>query len=268
MTLRHIDRLFQDNRYTLHKCLFKSTEWMLDEIEEMEKEYGEQVWNPGSIMTSRQWNGTTGLTKILVPGNFYMCVYEPVFKQILPYYDIFPLTLVFEADDEWFRGLNFHYVPYRTRIQLLGHLMNYATTISPQTGKPVLNDQTRLLFDWNTIDNSAVRPLVRPIARRYRIERARTEFKYINPLHWALMLLLPCEQFVKESNRNKVWDDTAKQAMEISKEYEEQKEAMRDDVEMLRDKFDSLDRQNSQQLFDKSPCSAVTIESCCQSRFA
>ena len=137
--------------------------------------------------------------------------------------------------------------------------MNYATTISPSTGKPVLNDQTRLLFDWDTIDNSPVRPLVRTIARRYRIERARTEFKYINPLHWALMLLLPCEQFVKESNRNKVWDDTAKQVMEIAKEYEEQKDAMGGDVKMLRDKLDSLDRRDSQQVPDKLPCSAIAV---------
>ena len=108
------------------------------------------------------------------------------------------------------------------------------------TGKPILNNQTRLLFDWDTIDNSSVRPLVRPIARRYRIERARTEFKYINPLHWALMLLLPCEQFVKESNRNKVWDDTAKQAMEISEEYEEQKDPAVDFEKAFQDALDSV----------------------------
>ena len=239
MPLKHIDSLFRENRYSLHKCLSKSTDWMLDEIEELEREYGEQVWNPGNIMTARQWNGSDGLTKTLVPGNFYMCVYEPVFKHILPYYDILPLTLVFETDGEWFRGLNFHYVPYRTRIQLLGHLMKYATTISPQTGKPVLNDQTRLLFDWDTIDNSPARPLVRITARRYRIENVRTDFKHINPLHWALMLLLPCEHFVKESDRNKVWDDAAKQAMEIAKEYEAQKD-MRNFEKVFQDTVDSV----------------------------
>ena len=219
MPLKHIDYLFRDNRYSMHKCLFKSSDWLLDEIEDLEKEYGEQIWTPGSIMMARQWNGSDGLTKILVPGNLYMFVYDPLLKYILPYYDIFPLVLVFESGDGWFRGLNFHHLPYQARIRLLGHLMNYATTISPYTGKPILNDQTRLLFDWPAVEDSPARPLVRPIEQKYWMNHAITDFKYINPLHWALMMMLPCEHFVKESNRNKVWDDTVRKAMQITEEH-------------------------------------------------
>ena len=247
MAMKHIDDLFQDNRYSLQKCIHKSTAWLLDEIEDLEREYGNQIWNPESIMTSRQWNGTTGFTKILVQGNFYVCVYEPAFKQILPCFDILPLTLVFEADDEWFRGLNFHYLPHQSRIQLLGHLMKYASTISPRTGKPVLNDQTSLLFDWDTIDNSPARPFVRTTARRYRIEKARTEFKYINPLHWALMLLLPCEHFVKE-DRNQVWNDTAREVMEIAKEYEAQRDPTMGFEKAFQDALDSVKQDEGRRI--------------------
>lgn len=139
----------------------------------------------------------------------------------------------------FFSKFHGRYVPYRTRIHLLGHLMNYANTISSHTGKLVLNDRTRLLFDWEMIDNSPARPLVRTTARRYRIENARTDFKYTNPLHWALMLLLLCEQFVKE-DRQEVWKDTAREAMEITKECEEQKDLMADFGNVFQNAVDSV----------------------------
>ena len=104
--------------------------------------------------------------------------------------------------------------------------MKHATTLFPMTGKPVLNDRMRLLFDWDAVRDSSARAFVQPIEGKYWMNQARTRLKYIDSLHWALMLLLPCEQFVKESDRNKIWDDTAKQAMEIAKEYEAQKDAM------------------------------------------
>ena len=217
MTLQHIDQLFHDNPYRLDKCLHKSARWILDEIEDLQREYGEQVSSPGEILYARQWSQSDGITDVIVPGNFYTFIYDPLLKYTLPYYDIFPLVLVFETGEGWFRGLNFHYLPQLARIQLLGHLMKYATTISPQTGRPTLTGQTRILFDWEKVKDSPASAFVQPIEQKYLMSRAKSGFKYINPLHWALMLMLPCEQFVK-ADTLEVWQDTNRKVHAISKE--------------------------------------------------
>ena len=90
MTLKHIDHLFQSNRYSLNCCLRKSPDWIFDEIEDLEREYGNQIWNPGRLLYVKQCNGSNGITKIILPGNFYMFIYDPLLKRTLPYYDILP----------------------------------------------------------------------------------------------------------------------------------------------------------------------------------
>ena len=241
MTLKHIDHLFQSNRYSLNCCLRKSPDWIFDEIEDLEREYGNQIWNPGRLLYAKQRNGSNGMTKTILPGNFYMFIYDPLLKHELPYFDILPLVLVFETGDGWFRGLNFHYLPQQARIQLLGHLMKYATTISPQTGKPILNDQTRILFDWEKVKDSPARSFVQPSEQKYLMNRARTDFKYINPLHWALMLLLPCEHFAKEDTET-VWKDTVRKAMEVGKEHWRRKDPTVDFEKMVQNEVDSMRR--------------------------
>ena len=64
MTLQHIDQLFHDNPYRLDKCLHKSARWILDEIEDLQREYGEQVSSVGEILYARQWSGSDGITNI------------------------------------------------------------------------------------------------------------------------------------------------------------------------------------------------------------
>ena len=217
MTHKDIDYLFHENPYRLDRCVTKSPEWFSDEIRDLKKEYGKEVYGSGSIIYARQKRtGKEGLTEIIVPGNIYTYIYEPPQeeKQIRPYYDIMPLTLVFEAEDGWFRGLNFHYIPYRPRIQLLWYLMRHSTVICPETGSFVLNEHTRLPFDWNTEKDSVVGHLIQLLTRRYLVNRSRTKFKYIEPHHWALMMMMPCEQFVKE-DVTKIWADMVDRARVI-----------------------------------------------------
>ena len=43
MILKHIDHLFQSNRYSLDCCLCKSLDWFFDEIEDLERR---RILNP------------------------------------------------------------------------------------------------------------------------------------------------------------------------------------------------------------------------------
>lgn len=231
MALKHIDKLFQDTRYDLDRCLHNPDEWFEEEIRNLERKYGYQISNPGSVMTARQGSGSNGLTETIIPGEFYMFVYEPIQERAPRYYDTFPFTFVFEAERDWFRGLNFHYLPYPSRIQMLQYLMKYATI------KPV-NERTRILLNWDEAKDSSSGYLLRPCEQEYWTGEARTEFKLIEPRHWALMMLLPCEQFAKE-HKCRAWRNAMNQSTELFKDYVV-KHGTPEHVRMLRDRLDSL----------------------------
>ena len=229
MTLKHIDHLFQDNRYDLDRCLHNPLGWLEDERRNMEREYGSQISNPGRLLHARQGNGSDGITDTITRGNFYTFLYEPRSARTLPYFDVMPLTLVFETGEGWFRGLNFHYLDYRLRMRLLEHLMGYATT---------LTGETRILFDWEEARDCSAGHLILPIRGRYWMDCVKTKFKLIEPRHWALMTMLPCEQFAKEY-KLKVWKDTMDDATEIVKDYVA-RHGTPEHVRMLRDHLESL----------------------------
>ena len=52
-------------------------------------------------------------------GNMYMYFYDPKFKETLPYYDRFPLTIMLEPAKGGFYGLNLHYLNYKPRALFL-----------------------------------------------------------------------------------------------------------------------------------------------------
>ena len=71
------------------------------------------------------------------------------------------------------------------------------------------------------------------------MDDAKTDFKHINLPHWALMLMLPCEQFLK-ADREKVWKDTVRKALTISKEHLKREDSRADYEKMLQNTFNSI----------------------------
>ena len=61
-------------------------------------------------------------------GRLNMFFYDPKFKETLPLYDTFPLVLPLEPIKGGFLGMNFHYLPYMIRLNILKEFEKYATT--------------------------------------------------------------------------------------------------------------------------------------------
>jgi hypothetical protein len=61
--------------------------------------------------------------KQFVEGGLYLYVYDAKYKDILPIWDKFPLTIVLEKYNEGFLGLNLHYLDTNIRLGLLGQLI-------------------------------------------------------------------------------------------------------------------------------------------------
>ena len=56
------------------------------------------------------------------PGDMVMYTYNPKLKDVLPYYDAFPLTIVVGPAKDGFYGINLHYLPPKVRAIFLDKL--------------------------------------------------------------------------------------------------------------------------------------------------
>ena len=130
-------------------------------------------------------------------GRLNMFVYDPKYKNKLPYYDTFPLVLPIERYDNGFLGLNFHYLPYALRARLLDRLEKFTRGSK---------DDARILADYNGLKNVG---LVKPTLKRYLTQKVRSRFRRIDSEDFLTALMLPVQRF-RKSNVNKIWSDSRK----------------------------------------------------------
>lgn len=119
-------------------------------------------------------------------GALNMFIYDPKLKNKLPYYDTFPLVLPIEKYRDGFLGINFHYLPYALRAQLLSRLDPNA--------------------NYSALKN--VR-LVKPTLKRYLNSNVRSRFRKLEEEDFMTAIMLPVQRF-KKSSASKVWSDSRK----------------------------------------------------------
>ena len=130
-------------------------------------------------------------------GRLNMFVYDPKYKNKLPYYDVFPLVLPIERYDNGFLGINFHYLPYALRARLLDRLERFTRGSK---------DDARILASYSGLKNVG---LVKPTLKRYLSTKVRSRFRRIDSEDFLTALMLPVQRF-RKSNVNKVWSDSRK----------------------------------------------------------
>jgi len=122
-------------------------------------------------------------------GRMNMFVYDPKYKQTLPFYDVFPLVLPLEPIKGGFIGLNFHYLPYPLRYQLLARMQKFATNEK-------FDSTTKLLATYDDVKNIN---LIRPAIKKYLYSHVRSNFRRIDADEMAIAVYLPVANFKKRS---------------------------------------------------------------------
>ena len=74
--------------------------------------------NERKLLTS----DSTRMVSTIRPGHMYMFMYDPKYKETLPYYDRFPVIFPFRVEGDRFWGINLHYLPVNLRAQLMDGL--------------------------------------------------------------------------------------------------------------------------------------------------
>ena len=121
-------------------------------------------------------------------GRLNLFVYDPKYKQVLPYYDIFPLVLPLETIKGGFAGINFHYLPPNQRFTLLTQLQ----TFNVQGGK--VSSGNRFDVSYNRIKKL---PLAKGCIKKYLYSHMRSQFLKIDYDEAALAVYLPIADFKK-----------------------------------------------------------------------
>lgn len=126
--------------------------------------------------------------------------YDPKWKDVLPYYDEFPLIFPIEIYNDGFLGLNFHYLPIRDRLVLL-------QALSSALNNKKYDHTTRLKLSWGVVKKAS--QLAPFCVKRYLSSHVRSRFIGVEPYEWEVALWLPVEQFQKAPT-SRVWRDARK----------------------------------------------------------
>ena len=135
------------------------------------------------------------------PGHLYFFMYKPVNMGTLPYYDRFPLVLVLERFDDGFLGLNFHYLPYRTRAIFFDNLYSTRLVKNPN---PL---RTRINVSCDLLKSVSKYKAFDPCIKRYRFRNVQTPLLQVGETEWDIALFLPVERFAKQPKTD-VWLDS------------------------------------------------------------
>ena len=143
-------------------------------------------------------DGPTRTTQLY--GSMYQFQYDPKLKQVLPYYDRFPLCIPIQKAKGGFHGLNLHYLHPRVRAQFLDALFE---TVTNQK----YDRTTRMRLSYSIVKQSAKLRFFKPCFKHYLSQHMKSRLLLIEPQDWEIAIFLPTDSFRKTA-ADSVWADS------------------------------------------------------------
>lgn len=145
----------------------------------------------------------TRAVSTIKPGDMYMFMYDPKYKDTLPYYDRFPLIFPFHVQHDRFWGLNLHYLPHRQRAALMDALYDLSNNSR-------YDESTKLNISYTILNRSSKLRWFKPCVKQYLYSQLNSKFLYVYPSEWDIALFLPLERFSKAPTA-RVWFQSKEQ---------------------------------------------------------
>lgn len=166
--------------------------WLQDKTDQLAKQT-----TPNRLLSDKE-----RLRKRIQTGRMYFFRYDPKGKDVLPYYDTFPLVFPIETFTGGFLGINFHYLPLTIRARLMDALTDLQNNDE-------LDETTRLILSYKILNSAIKFKSFKPALKRYLNKNVKSSFLRIEAHEWEVAIFLPVEKFRKAS-KNEVWQDTRK----------------------------------------------------------
>lgn len=155
---------------------------------------------PSDVMPKNFLSEMDRRRRVPLLGRMYMFLYDPKYKDQLPFYDRFPLVFPFRRVAGGFYGLNLHYLAPRYRAILMDQLYNLLNNTK-------FDETTRLRFTYDLLNSSSKYRWFKPCVKHYLNEHMMSTLIYIEPTEWNLALFVPSEQF-RGTNKRNAWQDS------------------------------------------------------------
>lgn len=156
--------------------------------------------NPRDVLPKEFIKDLDRYRRVPLIGRLYMFLYNPKYRDVLPYYDRFPLVFPIRRVPGGFYGINIHYLAPRYRALLMDSLYN---TISDTD----FDENTRLKINYDILNSASKYRWFRPCVKHYLTPHLSSQLLYIDPKEWNLALFVPSEQF-RGANKREVWADS------------------------------------------------------------
>lgn len=128
-------------------------------------------------------------------GHMYMFVYDPKYKNVLPFYDMYPLVFPIEFNNNGFLGINLHYLPPLARANLLSSLKKLSNNNK-------YDDTTRLVISYEILRAHAIQfKGFENCVKRYLFSHVRSSFHQVSASDWDKAVLLPLQRWQVNPNR-------------------------------------------------------------------
>ena len=134
-------------------------------------------------------------------GQMFMYFYDPKTKDVLPYYDKFPLIILVDFAPDGFYGLNLHYLPPYLRAKLMDSLYSLRNNDK-------YDDTTKLKISYVVLKNVSKFKWFAPCFKRYLYSHVQGQYLFVQTENWDKALMLPTERFAK-ANKSTVFKDSA-----------------------------------------------------------
>ena len=202
---RHIEFLGNESffqkahRAAKQKSIIERSELSLEFYQEYAIEYGmnfdfRDMLREGGVKRSN-----------FLLGRMYFYKYIPEIPTFT--FDMYPLTFVLNKTENWFEGINFHFMSPKERAILLEHMFGYLN-------KQDYERNTRILFNSfnKVLAGNRKFKYGKYSFRKYRFENIHSKIIEVHPLDWEIAMSVPTEKFYSMQKRRLpnriVWKNT------------------------------------------------------------
>lgn len=135
-------------------------------------------------------------------GQMVLFAYDAKLKEKLPYWDMYPLSIILDIRDDSFLSLNVHYLDYTLRQVLIEALLK---TINDDRW----DHRSKAKINYSILKSVSKYKIAQPALKMHLFSQIKTKVVRIQPIEWRDAIYLPIEKFQKASSQ-KVWNDSRK----------------------------------------------------------
>lgn len=170
----------------------QSRKWFREKVKELGKVNRHSLLKDPALTTKSRF----GI------GSMFMFFYDPKHRETLPYYDMFPLTIMVQKAPGGFYGLNLHYLAPVPRAKLMDALLDTVTNKN-------YDENTKMRINYDILNSARKFKAFQPCFKHYLTSHVDSKIVKVDAPEWEIALFLPTEQFAKK-NKNYVWSQSRK----------------------------------------------------------